>query len=174
MKSPQTPLQPSPEPPQPCHKSGTITVTPNPHTAPRATTAAAGRGFTHTSKMGKVSFPFCFLFNSDRSKCDKENNRIFFIQMPLLPARAKAAQPKHRGRHEINSSCRVQGKFEIQIGMFSSYYKHWIFFLRAALAYLYYYHKAFWSYVCSSSHNNLFLKEKKKKRNSKKTVMQHR
>lgn len=116
------------------------------------------------------SHPASFSFQTGANVTNPlwENNRICFIQMPLLPARAKIAQPEHRGRREINSSCRVQGKFEIQRGMFSSYYKHWIFFLGAALAYLYYYHKAFWSYVCKSSHDNLFLKKKKK------TAMRHR
>lgn len=80
-------------------------------------------------KMEKFpSHPASFSFQTGANVTNPlwENNRICFIQMPLLPARATIAQPKHRGRHEINSSHSVQGKFEIQIGMFSSYYKHWI------------------------------------------------
>lgn len=167
--SPQMPPQLSPEPPPPCHKAGSP-CHPKPMRCPKSR-RCRWQGFTHTSKKeGELSFPFPFLFTSDRSKCDKstageqrDSNHI-----PLLPARAKTAQPKHRGQCEINSCHRVQGKFEIQIGMFSSYYKHGIsfFFVQAALAYLYYYHRAFWSYVCNSSHNNLFLKKKKKQKNS--------
>lgn len=98
----------------------------------------------------------------------QENNRICFIQMPLLPARAKIAQPKHRGRREINSSHRVQGKFEIQIGMFSSYYKHWGFFYERCWLICIITTKLFGVMCVTAATTSCSLKKKRKQ-----TVMQH-